>query len=92
MAKEKQFTIIMKGNRFGDYLSETTEGYTKWRVKYKYYNKTNEYHLKDCKVIECNVREREITDQLIKRTKEWYQAIYMDCCPVWLEELEKKEG
>ena len=89
MTKQKQFTIIMKGNRFGDYLSNTMDGYyTKWQVKYNYYPEYNEYKMVDCKLIENNIRKKEITDQLIQRTADWYNAIYMDC-PEWVYQLKE---
>ena len=93
MTKQKQFTIIMKGNRFGDYLSETMDGYyTKWQVKYRYYSDYNEYHLKEVKVKGISLSESEITDQLIERTEEWYQEVHhagIGGTPIWLRELKK---
>ena len=75
----KQYTIIIWGNRFGKYYSETLTGYwTKWVLKYKTHGnrKYTDYELIDAYDKEINVAENQINSQLIERTKEYYDEVH----------------
>lgn len=93
--KRKQFTIIMRGNRFGEYLTNglSDDGfYTKWRVKYHYYPEYEEYKEMEVKSLEASMTSSDISEKLLERTKDWYDAIHManGDYPYWLEQLEKE--
>ena len=89
--RRKQFTIIMFGNRFGDYLSETMEGYyTKWLLKYNYYKgHIGHYQLKDVRVKKISLNASEISIKDIKRTINYYNQIHKanNDLPYWLKQL-----
>jgi len=92
--KRKQFTIVMYGNRFGDYLSNTMDGfYTRWTIKYNYNQEYKHYKLKDVKVKNISLSPSEITERDIKRTIDYYNKIYLagNDLPYWLEQLIKKK-
>jgi hypothetical protein len=93
--KKKQFTIIVNGNRFGEYYVNglNEEGYfSKWRITYNYYPEYEEYKLFNVENIDYNLRPYEIKKQTISRTKEWYDKIKFakGDYPYWFEELEKE--
>jgi len=93
MSKYKQFTIVMPGNRFGDYLSETMDGYyTKWEVRYLVKGKY-EYHLKNVKVKGISLSEEDIDMKLINRTFDWYAEVHQaekGGYPTWIKDLREK--
>ena len=92
--KRKQFTIVAYGNRFGDYLSETMQGYyTRWTIKYNYNQEYKHYKLKDVKVKNISLSPSEITERDIKRTIDYYNKIHLagNDLPYWLEVLIKKK-
>lgn len=92
MSEIKQYTIVMYGNRFGDYLSETMDGYyTKWELKFRKRSKYD-YGLLDAQVKEVSLSENEISDRLIKRTKEFYDDVHqVGEYPYWLKLIIKEE-
>ena len=92
--KRKQFTIVAYGNRFGDYLSKTMQGYyTRWTIKYNYNQEYKHYKLKDVKVKNISLSPSEITERDIKRTIDYYNKIHLagNDLPYWLEVLIKKK-
>jgi len=95
MSKRKQFTIVVQGNRFGEYYVDglNEEGmFSKWRITYRYYPEWNEYKQIGVENINYNLRPREISTRTIERTKEYFDTIHSshEDYPYWLRELEKE--
>lgn len=93
MIKRKQFTIIARGNRCGEYYVNglNEEGmYSKWCVTYRYYPKWDDYKQINVENIDYNLRPREISTKTIKRTKEFYDTIHQAKgeYPYWLDQLK----
>lgn len=92
--KRKQFTIITYGNRFGDYLSDTMDGfYTKWLLNYSYDEFYKHYKLTNVKVKKISLSPSEITKRDIKRTIDYYNDVHKmgNDIPFWLEQLIDKK-
>ncbi len=94
----KQYTIVIPGNRFGEFLSETMEGYyTKWRVKYRInkYNGREYMTLVDVKAKEISLSPSEISKRTIERTMDFYDDTQIPdparAYPAWLEELKNQK-
>jgi len=89
------YTIVIPGNRFGDYLSETMEGYyTKWQVKVLTQGSGNlkSKRITKVQVKEISLADYEIDKRTINRTKEFYDQYHKakGDYPSWLEDLEAK--
>jgi len=91
--KRKQFTIISRGNRFGQYYVNGLNDkgtFSKWKLEYKYYPEYNEYKLINVENVTYNLRSYDLSDKVIKRSKYYYKNIDNPLqIPEWLEELEK---
>jgi len=94
MTNYTTYTIVMPGNRFGDYLSDTIDRnyYTKWQVRVLTQGRGNleAKRLSDVTVKAANLSANEIISRTIDRTKEFYDD-YFDAqeYPGWLNDLEK---
>ena len=93
--KKKQFTIVVQGNRFGDYYVNglNEEGmFSKWKIEYNYYPKYEEYKQVNVEIVDYNLRPYEISKRTLERTKEFYDTIHFanEDYPYWLRELEKE--
>ena len=95
MTNYTTYTIVIPGNRFGDYLSETMDGYyTKWQVKVLTQGSGNLESKRITKVQakEISLADYEIDKRTINRTKEFYDQYHKakGDYPSWVEDLEAK--
>lgn len=92
--KRKQYTIIMPGNRFGEYLSDTMEGYyTRWTVIFDCDPDYEEYEIFDVKVRDINLSKDEMKMRDINRTFDYFAEVHdaeRSGYPCWLTELRNE--
>lgn len=90
-----QYTIVIPGNRFGCYLSETLSRkyYTKWQIRILSQGSGNlkSEKISKVRVKAANLSDDEIKDATIRRTREFYDD-YLRAdgdYPTWLKDLSR---